>query len=872
MLLDTEYLRFLQTLNNDKIPSSVRKIANIVLHNMDILIPLTTAHGQRIRKIVELAQKNWDTVSEDVQASENELEDQRCPFIRVKNLTVGPFRGFTKEENINLDSKIVLVYGPNGTGKSSLCEALEYSLLGNVIDADNKRFRDQRDYYKNAYTNSYKPPVLEGIDENGNVFPVTANEALNRFCFIEKNRIDSFSRIAAQLPAKQAELISTLFGLDAFSDFVGNFTEAMDKYIDLEGEKGKTLLEKTQVNAGRLQYLEGVPDELKKIEDDEKTLANEYQNGCTYTRMVLELKGDGIQRGRISQIEAEMEEQINAKTGISLSYLSGLKQSIDTNIIELQTKQQMMNAESQQLSYKQLYEAIVQVQRTDQEWCPACHTPLSIATINPYTYAKEELDKLEHLNVLQNEIDQLERKIKAILEKVSSIISSCCSNASLGDSILEYKLSDEQIVSIDWWETLHKQQKDGYSPWQALEICIKSIEEQDKKIDEANQKREELRQELNRLRKYNEKIIELQTRRDEVNRKDRLAKEEIDRFKTDNIQLIVEVEAEKNAVKQNKMIAEAYVIFVRLINEYKDRLPAQLVTDLGETIIRLYNAFNRHDSEHEQLAAVKLPLQQNEHLEISYRNNPAHFYDVLHIFSEGHIRCMGLAILAAKNIKENCPILIFDDPVNAIDDDHRESIRITIFSDEYFENKQIILTCHGEEFLKDISNTPSSENAKCIKTITFLPRNSNNIRIDQHCPPRNYIIAARTHFDNGEIRDALDKSRKALECLAKNKIWSYVRRFGDGELSIKMDRFKAPIELRNLVEQLKKKIAKDNFSDTDKDKILLPLESLLGVGGDSREWRYLNKGTHEETELSEFDRQTVEKIIASIEMIDNTLK
>ena len=57
--------------------------------------------------------------------------------------------------------------------------------------------------------------------------------------------------------------------------------------------------------------------------------------------------------------------------------------------------------------------------------------------------------------------------------------------------------------------------------------------------------------------------------------------------------------------------------------------------------------------------------------------------------------------LASKNIKENCPILIFDDPVNAIDDEHRAAIRETLFKDSFFEQTQIILAIHGEEFFNN---------------------------------------------------------------------------------------------------------------------------------------------------------------------------
>ena len=51
-------------------------------------------------------------------------------------------------------------------------------------------------------------------------------------------------------------------------------------------------------------------------------------------------------------------------------------------------------------------------------------------------------------------------------------------------------------------------------------------------------------------------------------------------------------------------------------------------------------------------------------------------------------------------------------------------------------------------------------------------------------------------------------------------------------------------------------------------KVLDPIEILLGLTGESREWRYLNKGTHEESDRAEFDRQTVEQILTSLESLD----
>jgi len=45
----------------------------------------------------------------------------------------------------------------------------------------------------------------------------------------------------------------------------------------------------------------------------------------------------------------------------------------------------------------------------------------------------------------------------------------------------------------------------------------------------------------------------------------------------------------------------------------------------------------------------------------------------------------------------------------------------------------------------------------------------------------------------------------------------------------------------------------------------------MGVPLAPREWRYLNKGTHEEADRAEFDRSTVKSIIDSLTGLDSVL-
>lgn len=871
-MIYSEYLRFLQTLNTEAISEDERKIANLILENLDYLVPLGTHQGQRLKAVVPLAQTGWNNLSSEIQPQPENLAVHKSQITQLKSLTVGPFRGFSREETFDLTRNLVLIYGPNGTGKSSFCEALEYSLLGNVAEAENKRFRDQQRYFKNAHVGRFSAPALSGLNEQGEEIAIDADDALYRFCFVEKNRIDNFSRIAAQAPAKQTELISTLFGLDSFSDFVRKFTAEIDpKYIDLTGEKATLLAQKRQALEGARQQIGINNAELVKVNNDEQVLASKYREGIDFSQLVLEVDGNDENVGLISKIESEIQQPLAIKSSLSLVTLDELGGNIVNHLNEHNALQQELAGASQQISFKNLYNAVTQVQQSSPNHCPACKTPLDQVVVNPFTHSGEELQKLQHLAKQQSRLQLLEQKVNQELLSLAQIISTCFSRFS-PNVLTQYQVSPSIQENTEWWNGLQQPTADGFSAWQHLRSQVQQLEDADKGIDQAAQLRSAKEAELNRLRNISRNISLLIARRKAADQSLLNAQQIINSFDVENAQLIADVQAEIPKIQINHSISEAYKKFVILLNAYKNRLPELLVADLSEQVVELYNSFNRNDLPSELLATVKLPLAQNQRLEISFQNSPNQFYDPLHVLSEGHIRCIGLSILLSKNLKENCPMLIFDDPVNAIDDDHRESIRRTLFEDQFFSGKQIILTCHGEEFFKDIQNLLPAQVAAQTQSLTFLPRlEDSHINVDFNCAPRNYIIAARAHFDRNEIRESLSKSRKAMESLTKGKVWRYVSKYGDGNLSIKLRGASAPIELRNLSDQLKSKISKADFSDQNKSMVLDPLSTLVGLNGNSREWRYLNKGTHEENDRAEFDRNTVSTMILALEQLDRAL-
>lgn len=873
-MIRNEYVRFMQTLSTSSATDDVRKLANLFLDKLDVIQPLGTNQGQRVKKITQLAQADWKTLPIDINVETDSARDDIPSISRLKSLNVGPFRGFAREENFNLNSSLVLIYGPNGTGKSSFCEALEYGLLGNVSEAEVKRFRSQEDYFKNAHTGKFSKPVIEAINTEGATQLVVSNESSYRFCFVEKNRIDNFSRIAAHSPARQTELISSLFGLEKFNEFVRGFSSDIDaRYIDLVGEKKKELQEKQQTLQGQKQTIENNTKELSELAIREANLAQTLNPPTTFSEMIT-LLGTTEAPGKISSLENILQKSPPPKTGLTLQSLLATYEAIKFCDRGLTTKLLELSKASEGVSFKQLYTAIQSLQDGNQNYCPACKTPLDIATNNPFTLATKELEKLSHLTQLELERDQFEESrfkgVESVYQilQVASIPYEDNSNVELLKTFL---IPEGGQTTWEWWASLHVVNGEAKTGWQALQDRVQTLEKRDAQINAAVLEKESKQQELKVLRQVAQDALVLQTQRKVLEGGLQSANAAIAEFDEENKELINAAEDEKNYIQQNRQITVAYTKIITLLSAYKDQLPNQLVADLGDNVVELYNAFNRFDSKQDLIASIRLPVASGQRIEISFQNKPDHYFDALHILSEGHIRCVGLAILLAKNIKENCPILVFDDPVNAIDEEHRKAIRITLFKDKFFNSKQIIIACHGNEFFKDTHQLIGKESSSNSESYIFRSQTEEkHIQVSSLSRPINYVLAASTLNDQGELRDALMSARRALEDLCP-KIWTYYNKHGGGPISLLQRAPNAPIDLRSLAEKLSLEIEKAKFEIKNRELISTSLRTILGPNGQHPHWIYLNKGTHEEEDREEFEKTVVTEIVGALLTLDKSI-
>jgi hypothetical protein len=293
-----------------------------------------------------------------------------------------------------------------------------------------------------------------------------------------------------------------------------------------------------------------------------------------------------------------------------------------------------------------------------------------------------------------------------------------------------------------------------------------------------------------------------------------------------------------------------------------------LLQGLGQRARDLYNSFNRDDSPADLLHALRLPLAENGKIEIEFAAEPGVRYDALVILSEGHIKCLGLAILLAKNIEQDCPVVIFDDVVNAIDDEHRNGIWRTFFEDNQLDGKQVILTSHAEEFLHRIQQELGVDRAQIIKVYKFLPHEGeHHLRVDADPPTKNYVLLAQASLAVDEKRDALRHSRPAIESLT-DRLWTWLGRRGDGRLELKLGGPRAKWELHNKCMKLRGALGRMPNPHPAMHVVLAALDDLLGVNGGSIEWGYLNSGTHDAQRDNEFDRAAVRRIVDAATALD----
>lgn len=854
-----------------------KQLANLILERFQEVQKSTSASGKRGRVLAKMILERGDAAPTELKVEAESANTGDNGAVRISKLTVQHFRGFSDEQTFEFKNPYTFVYGPNGTGKSSLCEALEYGLLGSIHEAESKRIA-VADYVKNAVTKKRGKHELFGDIAALKGAKLTPDANRYEFCFIEKNRIDGFARVAANTPAAQQLRLAALFGLEEFNTFATQFNESIDAYMDCVGKKGKDLEILAKGIAGHQEVLKSLPAKAQDLEMRTSAVIVRFPVCKSLAEVKARLSGEDGNGGKLKANNTEIGRLQNLKPVVDpgIDGIPGDAKALAKLLHERAEAMAFLSQYKDQLSIRDLYAAIIGNKEKFGNSCPACASEIYAegqlaVPQDPYLNAEAKLAQFDTARKKEERIAELEKLLTQGCQELQGKVAKMhgvamaigfprshevdefcagCSGAKDLDLIQAF------LVEVDAKKELLISLKAALL---AFNTSVAESQASIKKFEADNAA----------VAKDLEEIVAISTIATTNAKSEAEANQAIEKFNADNETLIKEAAAEKPGVERNKAYGEAYATFRKKLLNYNASLPLSLAADLNEKTLKLYNEINKYDHQSDRLKSLSLPTASGGKISIEFETGEK--CDALQVLSEGHIRCLGLAILLAKMMRDDLPFLIFDDVVNSIDDEHRGAIIELILNPEEIGKRQLIITTHGEDFVKRLENSvPMKSYKETVTRIDFLQpvaAKKINVKLDTH---RHYLTLASTSFDEGRVRDSLSYSRKSFE-EQLNRLWKKIASKDlAAQISVGMRGPGMP-DLMSLATGLHKFL--DRKDVTVFQDVVPHLAEILGQGEKHKiEWNYLNKGTHDEGQVEEFDAAVVKRMVETLVQLDEAIE
>lgn len=854
-----------------------KKLANLILGRFNEIAVVGAAGGRRGKVLAKLIVDEGESASPALDIAADEANANESEILRLTKVEVEHFRGFSEKHTFEFKTPYTFVFGPNGTGKSSLCEALEFGLLASIHEADSKRI-PVTDYIRNATSRKSAKPVLFGDTGKEKGIQVQADARSFEFCFIEKNRIDGFARVAANTPAAQQARLAALFGLEEFNSFATQFNENLDSYLDLTGKKGKDLADRAKGIAGHKALLEGLPEKTKAAETRGAALLTKYPGCKDIEEIKTILTGPEGNGGKQKANNTEIGHLQNLKTAADpgtdsiLADADGLLRLIK----EKAESEEFLKQYKEQLSLRDLYGAIMRNRERFENKCPACASDLYrdgqlAVPLDPYINAEEKLKQFDAALRVEGRINEVQEALNLGWRDLLSKIAKLPAFAAAIGFVSATEVSSFSTEASDAKSAIGIEIFLGTVPAkrELLQALKDATTTHNAKVEQSKAAVKKLEDDNLVISKDLEEIVAISTLVAANSKSETEATQAIEKFNQENEELIREVEAEKPVIARNLHYSLAYASLRKKLLAYNAELPLALAADLNEKTLKFYNEVNKNDHPSDRLKSLKLPTAAGERIAIEFENGDK--CDALQVLSEGHIRCLGLAILLAKITRDRLPFLIFDDVVNSIDDEHRGAIIDLILNPEEVGKRQLIVTTHGEDFVKRLENAvPMKKYKDTVTRIDFLvPFAAKKIAVKLDSP-RHYLTVATRSYEEGRIRDSLSYIRKAFE-EELNRLWKKIAsKKLSAQISVGM-RGPGDPDLMSLATGLYQFLNRKDV--TVFQEAVLHLDEMLGYSEKHKvEWSHLNKGTHEGDRAEEFDAVIVRRMLETVVKLDEAIE
>lgn len=616
---------------------------------------------------------------------------------KIKSISIAGIRGIKDSVSLFLNEKSVLLYGDNGTGKSSISDAIEWFYTDKVSHLSGSEI-DLKDALRNSYQKDND----------------TASIAIS----YSRNVIDA----TKSLFSKRGRLISELS--NSSDDFKKYYTSSQSENLLLRYQFLRDFIDQTK--GDKLKYLSDIigfsevtktKDVLKKafnsIKSEIKTQNFEAQINNEKQTLITKIGAAVSQENNLFEKINEIIEPL--KTGITVSsiedinkVLNRIKKPVNTKqITELQLLEntnKVLSTLKDEVSFidEEYQKYFSEFNKIAEDVQGIMKTFLADLLKSGETIITKKFHKddncplcLQEKNLEELKTD-IQRRLKEIEESSKKKVTFDNAKKSIADIVTE-RLRRLELTSNN--ALLNEQENDSIK--KAINnLSIKLTKYQKAANEKVTSGNKLPLNDTLLLTEDDFKIQEQITERFEViqtaikNDKSTELYANISAAK-DAFLRIKQFEKEKSKLEYQKNTLE--LIYNEFVKRQKEGLES-FINTFSSYINDFYQYMNPDEQFHEIRIVTIGEEDELNGITIEYKYNDVWVSPPQKYFSESHLNCFGISFFLASVIafnKEN-KFIVLDDVISSFDSTHRKRFADLLF--ERFSDYQFILLTHEDQW------------------------------------------------------------------------------------------------------------------------------------------------------------------------------
>ena len=688
--------------------------------------------------------------------------------MRIKSIEISGLRGVRKNLAINLDpSKSILIYGDNGSGKSSIADTLEWF------------------YYDKVEHLSSEEIGTKGINALRNIFLSDEEDA-----YIELKYSDSKYDSRKRLFLKKSKLTSENT----------NATQAFSDYIDTSLKENLTLRYKDLLRfilSTKTEKLKEISNiigfsEVSRLKDVFKKAANELKNDLKRGNFDNHMNvKQSLIMSQIGQNIWNDEQYLNAikELVVPLKLQAEIKDisSID-NILELIKKPEDKEALTQQLSYEKVIESLGNLKSSFGDTRSAYEK-----FYKKYHEISKDIDKFKKISLEKLLSTGLSVLDKRIFEDDKCPL--CLQEKSRDELIDELRKRVEELAAFK--KETDELLEEKSSTQREIQNTLTEIESTLKERSLLSEENAESKKEVDNLKGLVSKALEFVK---EFSLKDMVklcVPEEFICIDNSVLQRLISVLSSKKekiiTSKKDDLVFSIYSKILSVKQAYAEiksfKRASEIFTQQQQSMELIYNEFVKKQREglcsflesiskdindlylfmndSENVSEIKLiPLDSGDEfagitLQFKFHSkseSPPHKY-----LSESHLNCLGICLFLAsvKAFNKTNKFFVLDDVISSFDTSHRA--RFARLLVEKFGDYQIFLFTHEKDWFELVSNMVKGKNWT-IKKVYW--DHDNGASIDE--PLLDIKLRIDNKIKNSDKTELGNMIRRYLERLLKD--------------------------------------------------------------------------------------------------------